>query len=205
LGVLYGVFARSLADRADPVFAAIQRLRLPPPVAAVAQPAPQPRLAVFLQSDIKAGLVAVRDEVDRSVVILRGDGFFPRGSASLVPERQELMRRIADALIRVGGAVVVTGHTDNTPMRTARFPSNWHLSEERAKSVRDLMVAAGLPSERVRSEGRAEGEPVAANDSEANRALNRRVEITLLTAGTEVRARAAAPAATNNAASAPPR
>jgi type VI secretion system protein ImpK len=140
LGGVYVAFATSLADRADPVYSAIQRLRLPPPVVAVAQPAPQPRLAVFLQADIRAGLVAVRDEVDRSVVTLRGDGLFARGSASLLPEREELMRRIADAIVRVGGNVLVTGHTDNTPIRSARFPSNWHLSEERARTVRDLMA-----------------------------------------------------------------
>ncbi len=196
LGVVYAGFAGSLTARTDPVYAQIQQLRLSPPVAAVAQPAPQPRLAVFLQSDIRAGFVAVRDEIDRSVVIVRGDGLFGRGSASLVPEREELMRRIADALVRVGGEVLITGHTDNTPIRTSRFPSNWHLSDERARAVRDLMAAAGVPAERLRAEGRAAGEPVASNDTEANRALNRRVEITLFTARQGAQARAAAPAPT---------
>lgn len=195
LGAVYAGFATSLADRADPVYTAIQRLRLPPPVAAVAQPAPQPRLAVFLQPDIKSGLVAVRDEVDRSVVTLRGDGLFARGSAALLPEREDLMRRIADALVRVGGEVLITGHTDNTPMRSARFPSNWHLSEERARSVRDLMAAAGVPAERLRAEGRADGEPVVANDTEAHRAQNRRVEVTLFTAKPEARKPTAAASA----------
>jgi len=150
---------------------------------------------VFLQADIRAGLVAVRDEVDRSVVTLRGDGLFARGSASLLPEREELMRRIADAIVRVGGNVLVTGHTDNTPIRSARFPSNWHLSEERARTVRDLMVASNVPADRIRAEGRADGEPVQPNDTEAHRALNRRVEITVLTARPEASARPAQPAA----------
>lgn len=179
LGAVYAFFAKSLAERADPVYARIQSLRLPPPVATVSQPAPQPRLAVFLQPDIKAQLVAVRDEVDRSVITIRGDGLFAPASASLQPEREALMERIAAALVRVGGSVLVTGHTDNTPIRTGRFPSNWHLSEERARVVRSLFIDAGLPAERVRAEGRADGEPVAANDSEAHRALNRRVEVTL--------------------------
>jgi type VI secretion system protein ImpK len=139
--------------------------------------------------------VAVRDEEDRSVITLRGDGLFARGSASLLSEREDLMRRVAEALVRVGGEVIITGHTDNTPMRTARFPSNWHLSEERARTVRDLMVSAGVPAERVRAEGRADGEPVAANDSEANRAMNRRVEITLMAARPDVAVRKAAPTA----------
>ena len=170
----------SLADRSDPVFAQIQSLRLPPPVEKVAQAAPKPRLAQFLQSDIKAGLVAVRDEVDRSVVTIRGDGLFAPASAVLVPEREALMGRIGKALALVGGQVLVTGHTDNAPMRSARFPSNWHLSEERARSVRSLLIANQVPAERITAEGRAESEPMVANDTPANRAQNRRVEVTLI-------------------------
>jgi type VI secretion system protein ImpK len=76
----------------------------------------------------------------------------------------------------------VTGHTDNTAMRSLRFPSNWHLSDERARVVRDLMIRSGLTADRVRAEGRADGEPAVPNDTAANRAVNRRVEITLVTA-----------------------
>ncbi len=178
---IYTAYSYRLSGFTDPVAGQIQSLRLSPPVAAVAQPAPVPRLAQFLQNDIKANLVAVRDEVDRSVVTVRGDGLFASGSATLVPEREQLMQRIAEALAKVGGAVLVTGHTDNQPLRTVRFPSNWHLSEERAKTVRDLLVARGVQADRIKAEGRADGEPVANNDTPANRALNRRVEITLLT------------------------
>jgi type VI secretion system protein ImpK len=173
-------FLSSLHERSDPVYGQIQSLRLTPPVVATPQPAPQPRLAQFLQPDIKAGLVAVRDEIDRSVVVIRGDGAFASGSASLLPEREALMGRIADALAQVGGSVLVTGHTDNQPIaRTARFPSNWHLSEERAKTVRELLMARKVAAERIRAEGRADAEPVVANDTAANRAMNRRVEVTL--------------------------
>lgn len=190
---LYLAMLFSLGARSDPVFADIQGLRLTPPVAVVAQAAAKPRLAQFLASDIKAGLVAVRDEVDRSVVTIRGDGLFAAGSASLVPEREELLGRIGDALAQLGGNVLVTGHTDSQPIRSARFPSNWHLSEERAKSVRELLIARKVGPERLRAEGRADGEPLAANDSPANRALNRRVEVTLFVPRTDA-APAAAPA-----------
>jgi len=172
--------AASLSDLSDPVFARIQALRLPPPVVAPAQPAPKPRLAQFLQSDIKAGLVAVRDDVDRSVVTIRGDGLFAPASATLVTEREELMGRIGDALALAGGQVLVTGHTDNSPIRSARFPSNWHLSEARARSVRDLLIAHSVPANRIQAEGRADSEPLVANDSASNRAMNRRVEVTLM-------------------------
>jgi type VI secretion system protein ImpK len=179
LGGAYAAFSTTLATRSDPVYGQIQSLRLAPPVAAVAQPAAKPRLAVFLEPDIRAGIVAVRDEVDRSVVTVRGDGLFAPASATLVAEREALMRRIGEAMARVGGNVIVTGYTDNTPIRTLRFPSNWHLSDSRAQAVRELLIAAGVPRERVRAEGRADGDPVAPNDTPANRALNRRVEITL--------------------------
>lgn len=182
LGMVHIGLSMSLNDDSDPVFARIQGLRLRPPVALVPQAAPKPRLAQFLQSDIKAGLVAVRDEVDRSVVTIHGDGLFPPASAALLPEREALVGRIGDALAQAGGQqVLVTGHTDNTPMRSARFPSNWHLSEERARTVRELLIAHHVPAARIQAEGRADSEPLVANDSRSNQALNRRVEITLVT------------------------
>jgi type VI secretion system protein ImpK len=180
VGGAYVGFSWSLGGLSDPVYGQIQNLRLAPPVEPVPLPAPKPRLAQFLQADIKAQLVAVRDDVDRSVITVRGDGLFAPASATLVPEREALMKRIAEALAAVQGTVLVTGHTDSVPIRTARFPSNWHLSEERARSVAQLLIASGVPAERVRAEGRADGEAVAPNDTPANRALNRRVEITLV-------------------------
>jgi type VI secretion system protein ImpK len=195
LAGIYAGLAWSLGGRSDPVYGQIQSLRLAPPVAAVAQPAPLPRLAVLLQPDVRARTIEVRDEVDRSVVTVRGDGLFAPASAILEPDREALMRRIAEALVRVGGQVLITGHTDNTPIRTLRYPSNWHLSEDRARSVRDMFVQAGVPADRIKAEGRADGESVAANDTPANRALNRRVEVTLFTARTDLPARGAGAAA----------
>lgn len=191
LGIYWFLSAR-LSAASDPVFAQIQELRLLPPTPSVKIPAATPRLAQFLVNEIKADLVAVRDEVDRSVVTIRGDGLFAPASASLTPERQALMKRIADALAKVPGAVVVTGHTDNIRIHTAQFPSNWHLSEERAKTVRDILQADGVTPDRLRAEGRADGEPVASNDTPANRALNRRVEITLFVPRTGAQSAAAA-------------
>ncbi|MET0351342.1 MAG: type VI secretion system protein TssL, long form, partial [Rhizobacter sp.] len=178
LGVFW-ILSGRLSSASDPVFGQIQELRLLPPTPPVKLPAPTPRLAQFLVSEIKAELVTVRDEVDRSVVTVRGDGLFAPASATLTKEREALMKRIADALTKVPGQVLVTGHTDNVRIHTAQFPSNWHLSEERAKTVRDILQADGVTPERLKAEGRADGEPVASNDTPANRALNRRVEVTL--------------------------
>jgi len=83
----------------------------------------------------------------------------------------------------VPGPVVVTGHTDNKPIRTARFPSNWELSTERAKSVMKLMAPSMTDPARLRAEGMADSDPVAPNDTEDNRRKNRRVMVILKVAG----------------------
>lgn len=185
LGLLavYLGLAFSLGTASDPVFAHILALRppAPAPTQVVAAPvAGPPRLAQFLQPDIQGGLVAVKDEADRSVIIMKGEGLFDSGSATLSADREALIRRIAEALARVPGKVVVTGHTDNVQSRSVRFPSNWHLSEARAATVRTLLSGAGVPAERIQAQGKGEAEPVAPNDSPANRARNRRVEVELL-------------------------
>jgi type VI secretion system protein ImpK len=179
---LYLGLSFALSGKSDPVFGQIQSLRLAPPVPPTPIPAAKPRLAQFLQADIRSGLVAVRDEIDRSVITLRGDGLFEAGSASLSDNREAIMKRIAQALVQVQGNILVTGHTDNQPIRSMRFPSNWHLSQERADTVRDLLQSNGVAKERIRSEGRADGEPVVDNTTPANRAINRRVEVILFVA-----------------------
>lgn len=179
---LYFGLTFALSGHSDPVFGQIQSLRLAPPTPPTPIPAAKPRLAQFLQADIRSGLVAVRDEIDRSVITLRGDGLFEAGSASLSDNREAIMKRIAQALVQVPGNVLITGHTDNQPIRSMRFPSNWHLSQERADTVRDLLQSNGVAKERLRSEGRADGEPVVDNTTPSNRAVNRRVEVILFVA-----------------------
>nr|WP_268801248.1 DotU family type VI secretion system protein [Pseudomonas sp. BSw22131] len=139
-----------------------------------------PRLAGLLADDIKANRVSVQDTPGRSVVTLRGDQMFVSGSATVIDELQPLMQRIAQALRRVKGQVRVTGHSDNHPISSPRFPSNWALSQARASQVQQiLMVQTGQP-DRFTSEGRSDTEPVASNDNSAGRAKNRRVEITVM-------------------------
>jgi len=192
--VLHWGLASSLGDQSDPVFAQIQSLRLASTAAAAtlpsrpAEPAAQPRLAQFLQPDIQANRVAVRDEADRSIVTLRGDGLFAPGSTTLSSDAEALLGRIGDALGQVQGAVLVTGHTDSQPIRSARFPSNWHLSDARARAVGELLLTRRLAPDRLRTEGLADASPVAPNDTPTNRALNRRVEITLLVGASQLQA-----------------
>jgi type VI secretion system protein ImpK len=89
------------------------------------------------------------------------------------------MLRIGDALASLQGQVVITGHTDNTPIRSARFQSNWHLSQERARSVALIIGRKVLQTSRLQPEGRADSEPIAPNDTPQGRAKNRRVELTV--------------------------
>ena len=184
--LLAGVFAAlrlTLNVQTDATFSALQALdaktAVAPPAPPPATPVP-PRLAQLLQADIAAGLVLVKDLADRSTVTVLGDTLFDPGSADVAGRAVPLFNRVAAALNQVPGQVLVSGHTDNQPIRSLRFPSNWHLSKERAASVQRLLAASVKP-ERLRAEGRADTEPVADNGSAEGRARNRRVEI-LLTA-----------------------
>lgn len=174
----YIALSASLNSYADPVYARIQSLRVkaPPPKPPV--PAPAPRLAHFLAEDIGRGLVDVRDDDEKSLVTIRGDGLFEPGSATIAPAYLPLLVRIGQALNRVPGHVLVTGHTDDRPIRSIRFPSNWHLSTERAQAVVTLLTQQ-VPGARMTAEGRAESEPIVPNTTPEGRAQNRRVEITV--------------------------
>jgi type VI secretion system protein ImpK len=174
---IYVGFTFSLSRASDTLAAGIASLRL----AAPAPPRPsvqEPRLAPFLAEEIRRGLVAVDDRPDRSVVTILGDGLFKPGEATPKAEDQWLLTRIAEALTKVPGQVEVIGHTDNTPIRTLRFPSNWELSRTRAESV-GKVLAVMVGRARITTDGRGETEPVAPNDTPQGQARNRRVEITL--------------------------
>jgi type VI secretion system protein ImpK len=184
----------SLNVRTDATFSALMALDTravvaPPPPAAVAAPAAPvpPRLAQLLKADIDAGALQVQDLADRSVVTLRGDALFDPGSADPVARSHPLFDHIAAALNQLPGPVLVSGHSDNQPIRSLRFPSNWHLSKERADNVRRLLASAVKP-ERLSAESRADAEPLADNGSAEGRARNRRVEITLFAAAAPVAA-----------------
>lgn len=178
LALSYGGLRLALSDRTQPVFATLAALDAPAPPRAAPAAAEVPRLAGFLKPEIDAGLVTVTDLADRSVIVMTGDRFFDAGSATLDPSLRPLLARIGEALRPLPGQVLITGHTDSTPIRTARFPSNWHLSQARADAVREVLTER-VPPARLRAEGRAAAEPVADNATPAGRARNRRVVLTL--------------------------
>jgi type VI secretion system protein ImpK len=185
LAGLYIGYSVSLGSRSDPVARELAQLRAAPePVAArpAARPAPVPDIASQLAAEISRGEVAVTDAAGKSTIVIRSDRLFASGSTRLEAAVEPVVLRVAAALDRVPGAIVVTGHTDDVPIRTARFPSNWELSTERAASVVRLMSGRLKDPARLRAEGLADSAPAAPNDSAANRARNRRVEIVLRSA-----------------------
>ncbi|MFO1120406.1 MAG: type VI secretion system protein TssL, long form [Rhodospirillales bacterium] len=111
-------------------------------------------------------------------IIIFNRGLFPSGGAEVGPQAEPLIRKIALFLAERGGPVQVNGYTDNVPIRTLRFPSNWHLSKARAAAVA-AMMAPPLDPARLRIEGRADNEPLESNDTAEGRSQNRRVEIQL--------------------------
>lgn len=183
----YFAFNYAINEKSDPVYAQVLALRAqaagPAAVPAAAPLSKEPRLAALLEPEIRQGLAAVRDEANRSVVTLRGDGLFMPGSATVSPSYLTPLKHVAEALNTLPGPVRIIGHTDNQPIRSARFPSNWHLSEERARAVAALLRDNSKSPERYSVEGRADSEPLAPGNTPATRAQNRRVEIVLSAPG----------------------
>lgn len=182
LAVLFTVYSVTLGSRSDPVARDLAQLKAAPeperPRAAALQAA-SPKVAEQLAAEIARGEVAVTDAAGMSTIVIRSDRLFASGNARLEAGIEPVMLRVAEALDRVSGTILVTGHTDDVPIRTARFPSNWELSTERAASVVKLMAGRIKDPARLRAEGLADSAPAAPNDTAANRARNRRVEIIL--------------------------
>lgn len=118
-------------------------------------------------------------QVTPNVILVRlvGITLFEPGQAQVRAEFRTLIERIAAVLNEEGGAIKVIGHTDNVPIRTARFPSNLQLSQERAKAVGDLLKTKLARQDRISFEGKGPDVPIAPNNSADGRAKNRRVEI----------------------------
>ena len=137
-------------------------------------------LAEKLTAEIARGEVEIETRGRRIVVRIRERGSFASGSAELKSEYQALMRQFRDVLAAQEGAVAVQGHTDDVPIATARFRSNWELSSARAVSVAEPLLEGGvLDPRRLSVTGFADTRPLVANDSADGRARNRRVEIVI--------------------------
>jgi type VI secretion system protein ImpK len=181
LAVLYFSLTLALALQSDRVFAQIAALRLPAPVKANASPAPapQPRLLPLLSTAASPGL-QVRDEIDRSIITLSDEALFEAATANLLRAGADSLRPVAAALQGTAGQVLILGHTDSRSERSARFPSNWELSVERARAVRDALLLFGVPPTRMRYDGRADSEPLTSAGANQAPVHSGRIEIVLL-------------------------
>lgn len=185
---VYMGFTLKLSSEAAPVVEELQSIGRERVALTDRKPsrARQLNLSQFLAPEIQQGLVDVEDRPGRSIVTLRGTGLFAPGSARITAERQSLLARVAEALNTESGPLTIVGHTDNIPISGAlrlRFPTNFDLSQARADDVLRTLASNGVTSDRMSAEGRGELEPLVDNDSRPNRALNRRVEITLSARG----------------------
>ncbi len=134
-----------------------------------------------LALEISRHEVALRTVPDGLIISLREIGFFDSGSADIKSSSQPAFSRIASLLSQRAYRIRIEGHTDNVPIHTAQFPSNWELSTARSTElVRLLIVKYGFAPERLSAAGYAEYHPVASNDTQEGRALNRRLDVVIL-------------------------
>jgi len=190
---VYAWTSFALNDNSDILFA--RMLAAPPAVmpvivraAPVQPPAPPPPAAVpgaldklrgFLRPEIEQGLVAVIGTDAVPVVRIRNRGLFASGSATVQAKFNGLLGRIGQALADERGLVQVIGYTDNQPIRSIQFPSNFQLSAARAKAAAAIIGGAiGSPS-RISTEGRADADPIGNNATAEGREENRRIEVVL--------------------------
>jgi len=192
IAAAYIAFVFKLSRDAEPLYVSLStagmeenlvpgRALSPEPVRRISDPTPDRfSLKVFLEPEISRDQVTVDEQPEKIVVKIHGDGLFPSGSDVVKPDFIPILDRIAEGLAKSTGRVVVTGHSDNVPIATARFPSNRALSQARADQVVRQLAQRMADPNRLSAMGLADTQPIASNDTPQGRAQNRRVEITLL-------------------------
>ena len=134
-----------------------------------------------LSNQVATHTVSIQMGRDGLVISLREAGFYNSGSAIPKPETLGTLRRVATSLGRTPYDLRIEGHTDNVPIHTAEFDSNWELSSARATRIARLMLDThALPPERISAAGYAEFHPVASNSTADGRAENRRVDLVVM-------------------------
>lgn len=134
-----------------------------------------------LKSMIDAGKLKVRIVRNKMVIELPEAVLFASGRAKLKQDGVKILAEVGPVLASLNGrSFQVGGHTDNVPIKTKRFPSNWELSGARAIDVTELLIEYGVPADRISAAAYADTQPVASNDTKEGRAQNRRIEIALV-------------------------
>jgi len=131
-----------------------------------------------LDDEIDQGLIDMEVTQQRIILLVREKGSFLSGSADLIKPFKEVVDKISKVFGDFNGVIIVSGHTDNVPIKTYRFRSNWELSSSRAVSViHQLMKDKVLKDKKFEIAAYADTKPVDSNDTAIGRAKNRRVEI----------------------------
>ena len=138
------------------------------------------RLQNFLEINALADSIDVKIINYNVVMEMRDRILFPSGSADLADAGEAVLARLRPALLSVDARIDVEGHTDDRPISTGRYPSNWELSAARAAAVVRSLIGAGVPRERLRAVGFADTKPRADNGTVQGRAANRRVSFVVV-------------------------
>jgi len=131
----------------------------------------------FIMKNKLAGKVKVEMDGRGAVITISDVLLFPPGETAINPDGLDVLKEVKEVLKQFDYHIKVEGHTDNVPINTLQFPSNWELSANRASKIVRFFIANGIPPEQLSAEGFAEYRPVASNDTPEGRAQNRRVEI----------------------------
>ena len=129
---------------------------------------------------VKEGQVKVSQSVHGIAIEINASVLFASGQATLEPGSIKALRAVGGVLAKVPNDIQVEGFTDNTPINTSAFPSNWELSTARASSVVRLLAESGAPTERLVAAGYGEFRPIDTNSTQEGRARNRRVTVMIL-------------------------
>lgn len=133
-----------------------------------------------LETEVASGDLSVNYDQEQVIIRFAEDAAFRSGEAQIKPGMIPILERVVEVLSYCTGDVLVAGYTDDRPISSGRYRSNWDLSAARAVSVvHELVLNREVPAERVVAAGRAETNPLVANDTPENRARNRRVEIAI--------------------------
>lgn len=138
------------------------------------------QLSKQLVEQVEQGLVDIEIDPRGLVVSIREAGSFPTGSADLSPVAREVLTKVGRAIVDVTNGVRIEGHTDDVPIHTAVYRSNWELSTARATTVVAFFLDQGFDPTRLSAAGYAEYHPRVENDSDTSRARNRRTDIVVL-------------------------
>jgi chemotaxis protein MotB len=139
------------------------------------------QLRLALKEELKKGDVSIQTEGMKVIIHIMENASFDSALADLRPAFLPALQKIADLIDNNSGEITISGHTDNVPISNERFRSNWDLSTSRAVSVaHQLLKVSAITPDNITVTGHADTRPRAPNDSDENRAKNRRVDIAIV-------------------------